>query len=77
LDEFGNEISVLVDANIDAIARVTTPAICEAIEAFRNGNVRIIPGGGGKYGSIELPNEDQVLTVSLGPKDHQKSIFEF
>jgi len=77
VEEFGNEISVLVDANIDDIARITTPAICEAIEAFRNKKVRIIPGGGGKYGCIELPNEERILSVSLGPSDNQKSILEY
>ena len=43
------------------IARVTIPAITAAIQAFRDHKVIIIPGGGGKYGTIELPTEEQVI----------------
>ena len=62
---------------IDEIARVTTPVIAGAIRAFREKKIRIIPGGGGKYGTIELPEEEKVLTVSLGPQDHQTSLLEY
>jgi len=59
LAEFGTEVNVLVDApmvdfhantadfNLDA-------RVIEAIKAFREGEIRVIPGGGGKYGVIEL-----------------------
>src|SRR5512137_680715 len=49
---FGSEIVVLLDANIHEVAMVTVPAVVEAIEAFRQHKVVIIPGGGGKYGTI-------------------------
>ena len=74
---FGNEITVLIDTDIDEIARVTSPAIAEAIEAFRENKVIIVPGGGGKYGEIKLPEEKKVLTVSIGPKDHQTSLLDY
>jgi len=73
---FENEITILIDADINDITRTTTPAIAEAIQAFREKKVRIIPGGGGKYGSIELP-EEKVLTVSLGPQDHQTNLLDY
>lgn len=73
---FENEITILIDADINDITRTTTPAIAEAIQAFREKKIRIIPGGGGKYGSIELP-EEKVLTVSLGPQDHQTSLLDY
>jgi len=74
---FGNEIAVLLDADLDEIARATTPAIAEAIRAFREKKIHIVPGGGGRYGKIELPEEEKVLTVSLGPSDHQTSLLEY
>ena len=66
---FGNEIDVLFDVDINDIAKVTVPAITEAIQVFREGNVIIIPGGGGKYGRIKFPQEKDVLTVSLEPEE--------
>src|SRR3989344_2913522 len=47
---FGNEISVLVDTPIVEIAEVDK-AISGKIEAFRNGFVLYDAGGGGKYGT--------------------------
>jgi len=74
---FGNEINVLLEVDIKEIARVTAPAIAEAVQAFRENKVIIRPGGGGQYGKIELPNEDNLLTVTLGPPDKQTSIFDY
>ena len=73
----GSEINVLIDVDINDISRITAPAITEAIQAFRENKVIIKPGGGGQYGIIELPKEDEVLTVSLGPKDTQTSLLEY
>ena len=77
ISAFGSEINVLIDEDIREIMKVTTPAIAEAIQAFREKKVIIIPGGGGKYGTIELPQERHVLAVSLGPKDKQTSLFDY
>jgi len=62
---FGNEIHVLFDVEIEDIAKVTVPAITEAIQAFRLGNYMIKPGGGGKYGCIDFPKEKDSLILSL------------
>ncbi|MEM0466248.1 MAG: TIGR00375 family protein [Candidatus Thermoplasmatota archaeon] len=75
---FGNEITVLIDADIQAIARVTVPAVTEAIQAFRDKKVRIIPGGGGKYGIIELPKENRTnIQTPITPHDHQTSLLDY
>ena len=74
---FGSEIDVLLEVDIDDIARATAPAITEAIQAFRENKVIIQPGGGGQYGIIELPKEDEILTVSLGPEDKQTSLLDY
>jgi len=75
---FGNEINVLIDANIDNIAKVTVPAITEAIQAFREKKVVIRPGGGGQYGIIVLNTEEiGTQNFNLGPKDKQMTLFEY
>jgi len=74
---FGNEITVLLDADIKEVAKVTAPAITEAIQAFRDHKVIIIPGGGGKYGTIELPKDGEMPTIPLGPRDKQTSLLEY
>ncbi|MFH1013136.1 MAG: phosphotransferase [Thermoplasmatota archaeon] len=62
---FGNEIRVLLDTPIEDIAKITLPSITEAINAFRQANIQFNPGGGGLYGSIMVPWEEQELLVSL------------
>lgn len=61
LAEFGNEVTVLIDAPMYSIEAAhfdsssdAPKRVGEAIKAFREGQVRILPGGGGKYGVIEL-----------------------
>jgi len=57
LAEFGTEVNVLVDAPIDDFYAANfnlDAGVLEAIKAFREGEIRVIPGGGGKYGVIEL-----------------------
>ena len=73
VDAFGNEVNILLDADIEEIAKVTVPAVTEAIKAFREGKVIIHPGGGGRYGTIELPNEEEKDTV----RDKQKTLSDF
>jgi len=77
ISRFGSEINVLLDADIREVAHGTIPAIVDAIQAFRDHKVVIIPGGGGKYGTIELPTEDRTSTVSLGPKNSQTSLLDY
>lgn len=76
ITEFGDEISVLVDGDLDRIRKVTTPAIADAIQLFREHKVVVIPGGGGKYGVIELPSEAPVAVVPVAG-DRQASLLEF
>jgi uncharacterized protein (TIGR00375 family) len=74
---FGSEITVLLDADLREVARVTIPVITSAIQAFREHKVIIIPGGGGKYGTIELPTDEPAIPVSLGPKNSQASLLDY
>jgi PHP family Zn ribbon phosphoesterase len=74
---FKSEINVLIDCNIEDIAKATAPAITEAIQAFREKKVIIHPGGGGQYGRIELPTDEMVTAMDLGPKDTQTSLSDY
>ncbi len=55
IDRFGDEITLLMKASPEEIASVDT-RLSHAIRAFREGNIILHPGGGGKYGSFEIPD---------------------
>jgi len=57
ISTFGDEVNVLVDSPIDEIAGAAEPRVVSAIRAFRDGRVILHPGGGGEYGSAELPDD--------------------
>jgi uncharacterized protein (TIGR00375 family) len=77
ITSFGNEINVLIETDIEKIRKVTAPAIADAIQAFRDNKVTIIPGGGGQYGSIELPGENDLIKIVPRPKDTQMSLIDY
>ncbi|MBC7128454.1 MAG: TIGR00375 family protein [Thermoplasmatales archaeon] len=49
---FGSEINLLLDANLSELRKKSPQAIIDAIASFREGKIKIIPGGGGKYGEL-------------------------
>ena len=77
VNAFGSEITVLLDAEIDEIKKVTVPAVTEAIQAFREHRVVIKPGGGGQYGKIELPREDEAKPLVTNPLNKQTSLLDY
>jgi len=70
---FGSEISVLIDASPETLHDATRPQVAEVIKAFRSGTLRVVPGGGGRYGHLEIPAE---VARTLPPKP-QRKITEF
>lgn len=64
IDNFGNEINVLIDADLEDIKEFDLK-ICEAIKAFRDNTIDIVPGGGGKYGEIKF---DSLIKEEKKPK---------
>ncbi|MEM2924188.1 MAG: TIGR00375 family protein [Methanocellales archaeon] len=79
VERFGNEVAVLLDVDISNIAKIAHPKVVKAIKAFREQRIIIHPGGGGRYGRIEL-NRSQVLNrfqIPLSSDLKQMSLLEF
>jgi uncharacterized protein (TIGR00375 family) len=72
--EFGTEIKVLVDVPVEELEGHSEDIVIRSIRAFREGEVRFIPGGGGKYGEIRLPWEDGGLQAKAPV---QKGLVDF
>lgn len=53
IEDLGDEISILIDIPVERIAE-TDPLVAEAIGKFRNNNIVLHPGGGGRYGTFEI-----------------------
>ena len=51
IDNFGNEINVLINASLEDIEKLDSN-ISPVIESFRNNTIDVISGGGGQYGQI-------------------------
>lgn len=57
VQEFGNEIEVMINAPMDEIKNIDKE-ISPAIQAFRDKTLIMVPGGGGKYGEIKFPENN-------------------
>jgi uncharacterized protein (TIGR00375 family) len=51
---FGDEYTVLMNADKDALFEVTDPVVAESILRVRTGAVSVVPGYDGVYGKLEL-----------------------
>ena len=77
VDRFGSEVKVLLEAELDGIEGVE-PNVISAIRKFREGKVRVVPGGGGEYGKIEiLAEETDDMAVAQNLDEPQRSLFEY
>ncbi len=66
---FGSEIAVAIDAPMKEVAETAQPPVASALKAFRTGNYRMRPGGGGQYGEVMLPGSgDGEGSQSEGPE---------
>jgi len=70
---FGNEIAVLIDVAADEVADVAGARVAAMVKAFREQQLKVVPGGGGKYGHLEVPEE---LAKTQPPKA-QRTLMEF
>ncbi|MCL7415589.1 MAG: TIGR00375 family protein [ANME-2 cluster archaeon] len=78
VDEFGSEVTVLLDAELDGIDGVD-PAVIHTVRMFREGRVRMIPGGGGQYGSVEMDDGLKMAPERSDPDQGQpqRSLSDF
>lgn len=58
LDAFPSETDILLDEPIDALQEVN-PGVARAVRLFREGEYLFVPGGGGQYGELILPRDDE------------------
>jgi len=70
---FGNEIAVLIDVPANDVAEVAGARVSAMVKAFREQQLKVVPGGGGKYGHLEVPAE---LAKTQLPKA-QRTLMEF
>jgi uncharacterized protein (TIGR00375 family) len=80
VSNFGDEVSVLVDAPLEDIEKATEDQVSTAISAFRQGRIILHPGGGGHYGSLEIPDKrtyENYLKMQKKNKRLQASLFQF
>lgn len=54
LQVFKNELELLEKAPLEAIRREAGAKVADAIGKMRSGDLSIIPGGGGRYGRVQL-----------------------
>ncbi len=60
IDAFGSEIKVLIDEPIDNLAKVDKD-IANSVKLFREEKTIMLAGGGGKYGELIIPKNDEEL----------------
>lgn len=70
IKQCGSEVAVLVDSAVNYSG--VDERVIDAINAFREGKVRVIPGGGGQYGKVELGGGAPEKAT-----EPQKSLFDF
>lgn len=54
LQALGNELGILTEAEIAAIAEVAGPVVAEGVKRVREGQLEIAPGYDGEYGTIKI-----------------------
>jgi uncharacterized protein (TIGR00375 family) len=77
IGQYGSEVAVLIDADIKNSG--VDERVIGAIIAFKEGKVKVKPGGGGQYGSVELPGSVESNSGKLNKKkcEPQRSLCDF
>ncbi len=56
--EFGDEHAILTEVPVSDLARVSPDKVADAVDRMRKGQVRILPGHDGEYGTISIFGEE-------------------
>jgi PHP family Zn ribbon phosphoesterase len=54
LSELGDEFSILLDRDLEAIRRLGSPRLADAISLMRQGKVSTSPGYDGEFGKVRF-----------------------
>jgi len=58
LDAFDSEIGILIDADIEDLQDINSK-VARAIRMFREDKTIMVPGGGGEYGELIIPRDEE------------------
>ena len=73
VERFGSEIGALVDGPMEEMEKIAGKRVAAMVKAFRENDLRVVPGGGGRYGHLEIPEE----LARLLPPGAQRKLVEF
>lgn len=66
-----NEFGILLDLPEEEIAKISSPAIAQAVARVRQGKVHVAGGYDGVFGKIQIFNNDEREKMSLKPKQNK------
>lgn len=69
IDSFGSEIDVLINVDLKDIEKVDINT-AHAIKLFRNAEIDVTPGGGGKYGQISFEKPEKEVKPNIVTLDN-------
>lgn len=72
---FGGEFTVLLDAPVDEVFKLSTARIAEGLRRVREGRVRIAPGYDGVFGEISIFKDGEEVTKPAAEEPAQTTLF--
>ncbi|MEM4703517.1 MAG: endonuclease Q family protein [Candidatus Bathyarchaeia archaeon] len=76
VEKFGDEYSVLLDAQRDALTAVAGEKVADAIVRVREGKVKVVPGYDGVYGQLVF-SDSEFLENSVSRRVLQRNLADF
>jgi len=64
---------VLIDAQVEDVAKVGGQRVAAMVKAFREQKLIVVPGGGGRYGHLEVPPD----LAEVQQPEAQRTLMEF
>ncbi|MFQ6077399.1 MAG: hypothetical protein ACE5Z5_14935, partial [Candidatus Bathyarchaeia archaeon] len=74
ISRFGDEYTVLLDAEEEKLAQVVDAKIAEAVVKVRAGGVKVVPGYDGVYGKLILFDEEEEMAQAEAVREAGKQL---